>query len=142
VGAKITTAHKAIRDIRKYRSQMEHLKEVIGKEPAFKPLVVLIAQTDSLMTGVEKAIYQTQNRSSQDPLNFPVRLNDKLANLMGLNAADDFPPTQQSLDVREVLFRQTDAQLAQWEQVKTLYIPQINRLVREMGIDVVKVKMD
>ena len=28
------------------------------------------------MTAVEEALYQTKNRSSQDPLNFPVRLND------------------------------------------------------------------
>jgi photosystem II stability/assembly factor-like uncharacterized protein len=138
VGGKLTAAHKAIKDIRKYRGQITGLKENIGKEARFKPLADLIAQTDSIMTSVEKAIYQTQNRSSQDPLNFPVRLNDKLANLMGLNVGDDFPPTSQSLEVRETLFRQTDAELAKWEQVKSVNIPGINKMVRELGVDVVK----
>lgn len=138
VGQKLTDAHKAIKDIRKYRGQMTALKTSVGADAKFKALTDLITQTDSLMTGVEKAIYQTQNKSSQDPLNFPVRLNDKLANLMGLNVADDFPPTQQSLEVREQLFRQTDAELAKWEKIKTQNIPDINRLVRELGVDVVK----
>ena len=140
VGAKITQAHRAIKDIRDVRSQLNTIKEKTDKKPEYKPLLDLIAQTDSVMTGVEKAIYQTQNRSSQDPLNFPVRLNDKLANLMGLNAGSDYPPTQQSLEVREYLFRLTDEQLGKWETVKTSNLPEINRLFRTLGVDLVKPK--
>jgi photosystem II stability/assembly factor-like uncharacterized protein len=140
IGAKLTTMHRTIRDIRALRGQFDFLKEKMGNDAQFKPLRDLLATTDSTMTSVEKAFYQTQNRSSQDPLNFPVRLNDKLANLMGLNAQDDFPPTAQSIAVRDKLFAEVDAELAKWEIVRTQNLPEINRLVRALGVDVIQVK--
>lgn len=139
VSEKITAAHRTIKGIREVRTQLSSLKEKAAKNKDFTPLLQQINRTDSLMTAVEKAIYQTQNRSSQDPLNFPVRLNDKLANLMGLNVQDDFGPTRQSLEVREQLFRLTDEQLALWESIKKTELPAINRLVRELGVDAVKI---
>ena len=33
---------------------------------------------------IEEALYQTKNQSNQDPLNYPIRLNNKLAALGGL----------------------------------------------------------
>ena len=47
----------------------------------------VVAAGDTLlkqMTTVEEALYQTKNRSGQDPLNFPIRLNNKLAALLGV----------------------------------------------------------
>ncbi len=140
VGDKITQAHRTIKDIREVRGQLGTIKEKTDKKPEYKPLLDLIARTDSVMTTVEKAIYQTQNRSSQDPLNFPVRLNDKLANLMGLNAQADYPPTKQSFEVRTSLFQLTDVQLAKWEAIKKDNLPEINRLFRSLGVDLVKPK--
>jgi photosystem II stability/assembly factor-like uncharacterized protein len=62
---------------------------------------------DAKLTGVEGEIYQYQNRSGQDPLNFPIRLNNKLAALQGLVEAGDAKPTDQSY----VVFRQLADQL-------------------------------
>jgi photosystem II stability/assembly factor-like uncharacterized protein len=138
IGDKLSTMHRSIKTIREVRAQMESIKKRAGKEAKFKPLLALIQQADSSMTAVEQALYQTQNRSSQDPLNFPVRLNDKLANLMGLNVVGDFPPTQQSIEVRDMLFKLTDAELAKWESVKTQQLPKINQMVRDLGLDWVK----
>jgi hypothetical protein len=146
VGKKLTDMHTAITGIRDLRQQMKALAEklpaVTGKPETdrYKPLRTQIAHIDSTITGVEEALYQTKNRSSQDPLNFPVRLNDKLANLMGLNAGDDFPPTDQSLEVRNVLFEQADAQLAKWKTVLNTDLPALNRLVHSLEIDAVRIK--
>jgi photosystem II stability/assembly factor-like uncharacterized protein len=140
VGAKLTQMHQAIREIRNVRSQIKAITADIPKGEQYKPISTLAARIDSLMTGVEEAMYQTKNRSSQDPLNFPVRLNDKFANLMGLNAGGDFPPTQQSLDVRSYLFGLADAQIQTWNALKSTDLPELNRLVRESGIDLIRVK--
>lgn len=51
------------------------------------------------MTTIEQALYQTQNRSGQDPLNFPIRLNDKVAGLLGVVLGGDARPTRQSYAV-------------------------------------------
>ncbi len=140
VSAKLTQMHQAIREIRNVRGQIKSITADIPKVEQYKPITDLAAQIDSLMTGVEEAMYQTKNRSAQDPLNFPVRLNDKFANLMGLNVGGDFPPTKQSLEVRSYLFGLADAQLQIWSSLKTNDLPELNRLVRESGIDLIRVK--
>ncbi len=52
---------------------------------------------------IEKALYQTKNKSGQDPLNFPIRLTNKLAHLNSLVGMDDFPPTSQDITVKDEL---------------------------------------
>ncbi len=140
VGAKLTEAHRAIKEIRKVRVQIKAITADLPKGASFKAIQSLATQMDSTMTLVEEALYQTKNRSSQDPLNFPVRLNDKLANLMGQTVDGDFPPTQQAIEVREMLFRLTDEQLAKWKAIKQKDLPELNRLVRESGVDLIRIK--
>jgi len=60
------------------------------------------------LTGVEGDIYQYQNRSGQDPLNFPIRLNNKLAALQGIVEVGDYKPTDQSYAVYKELAAQLD----------------------------------
>lgn len=140
VGAKLTEAHRAIREIRSVRSKLQSLKSELPAGNSAKEITALISAIDSSMTKVEEAIYQTKSRSSQDPLNFPVRLNDKLANLMGLNVNGDFPPTSQSLEVRDYLFKLTDEQLNSWKSLKLQDIPRLNQLIRTSGIDFINIK--
>jgi hypothetical protein len=139
VGNKLTEMHRAIKEIREVRGQLKNLTEGQPKVGGQK-WRDLADRMDKEMTEVEEALYQTKNRSSQDPLNFPVRLNDKLANLMGLNAEGDYPPTQQSLEVRDMLFRQADERLAKWYALKQNELPELNRLVRESGVDLIRVR--
>jgi hypothetical protein len=60
------------------------------------------------LTDVEGDIYQYQNRSGQDPLNFPIRLNNKLAALQGIVEVGDAKPTDQSYAVYKELAAQLD----------------------------------
>ena len=130
--------HRTIREIRKVRPQIKTMVADLPKEAPFQAIKALAGQIDSSMTLVEEALYQTKNRSSQDPLNYPVRLNDKLANLMGLNVFGDFPPTQQSLEVRDYLFKLADDQLNAWKSLKSKDLPELNRLIRTSGIDLIR----
>ena len=66
----------------------------------------MVLKADSLsqqFSDIEKALYQTKNKSGQDPLNFPIRLTNKLAHLNSLVGMDDFPPTSQDIAVKDVL---------------------------------------
>ena len=85
-------------------------------------------------------MYQTKNRSSQDPLNFPVQLNDKLGNLMEVVDGGDFPPTSQAYAVRDMLFELIDAELAKWQTIQEQQMPALNKMIRDLGVDVVRVK--
>ncbi len=44
------------------------------------------------LTAVEEALYQTKNRANEDPLNFPIKLNNKLAALEGVVESSDNAP--------------------------------------------------
>ncbi|MBK8922700.1 MAG: glycosyl hydrolase [Saprospirales bacterium] len=137
---KLSDMHTAIGHIRDLRAQMKSLADRLPGEERLKPLRQRMQNVDSLLTAVEQSLYQTKNRSGQDPLNYPVRLNDKLGNLMELAATGDFPPTNQALEVRDMLFGLIDAELAKWTAVQERELPALNRLVRESGVDVVRVK--
>lgn len=141
ISAKLSEMHRTIVSIRQLRQQTKGLNEHLPKnDERLKPLRDAAARMDSVMTSVEEALYQTQNRSSQDPLNFPVRLNDKLANLMGLNVFNDFPPTDQSIEVRNELFRQVDLELSRWKSVVEHDLPGLNNMIRELGVDMLYLK--
>jgi hypothetical protein len=59
---------------------------------------------------------------------------------MGQTVEGDFAPTQQAMEVRELLFRLTDTDLAKWKTVKEKELPELNRLVRESGVDLIRIK--
>ena len=52
------------------------------------------------ITKIEEALYQTKNRSSQDPLNYPVRLTNKIGYLNSILGNGEYPPTDQAYAVR------------------------------------------
>ncbi len=55
------------------------------------------------VSAVEGEIYQVKNQSNQDPLNFPIKLNNKLAALMGVVEGSENRPTAQSFAVYDYL---------------------------------------
>jgi photosystem II stability/assembly factor-like uncharacterized protein len=64
------------------------------------------------LTAIEGEIYQYRNQSSQDPLNFPIKLNNKIAALAGVVESAEAPPTDQTRAVLAELSAQLDTQLA------------------------------
>jgi hypothetical protein len=66
----------------------------------------------SQLSAVESEIYQVKNQSGQDPLNYPIKLNNKIAALSGVAASADARPTDQTREVFKILSAQLDAQLA------------------------------
>ncbi|HYM62044.1 MAG TPA: glycosyl hydrolase [Thermoanaerobaculia bacterium] len=102
------------------------------------PVVEAANALDKKMTEIEETLYQTKNHSSQDPLNYPIRLNDKLAGV-GDSAATGFnAPTAQQIAVRDELVTQIDAQLAKLKAIWDTDLPAFNRLVREENVPAVK----
>ncbi len=140
VGDKITQTHEAIIDIRAIRKQLNNYKEMIGEKEEMKDLIELADEINEKMKKVEEALYQTKNRSRQDPLNFPVRLNNKLAHLNSLIQRGDYPPTDQMKQVRKELTKKIDSELATFENIKSTDLPKFNQLVKERSIDAIILK--
>lgn len=82
------------------------------------------------MAAIEERLYQVRNQSSQDPLNYPIRLNNKLAALMSLVEDAEAAPTAQSFAVFEELSGQLARELAALEAVWTGDLEAFNRALR------------
>ena len=92
------------------------------------------------LTEVEEALYQTKNQSNQDPLNFPIRLNNKLAALLGVVSRGEAPPNEQSVEVYNDLAGKIDAQLAKLSQIVKTDVPAFNQVVKDQNIPAIVVK--
>jgi len=102
------------------------------------PKVLDAAKTlNKKLTDVEEELYQTKNRSSEDPLNFPIKLNNKLAALEGVVESSDNAPTSQSDVVWEDLATRANAQLTRFKQLSSTDLEAFNRLVREQNVPAV-----
>ena len=97
-------------------------------------LTALATPFEQTLSQIEDSLYQTRNRSGQDPLNYPIRLNNKIGALMGVVGGADGRPTQQSVAVFTELSRQLDAQLTQLRRAYDSMLPRINALLNEAGL--------
>lgn len=135
---KLTETHQAIIDIRSAREQITAFVDRLPEGDEYEGIREAAKEMDESMTAVEKMLYQTKNRSNQDPLNFPIQLNNKLGHLAALTGMGDYQPTQQAWDFLEEVTERIDDQLAVWYAIKADDIPQLNQLIKEAEVDAVR----
>ncbi len=132
---KLSQTHEAILEIRDLRKQFEDLSARL--KPEQKDLKDKAAAISKKLTAIEEELIQTKIKSSQDALNYPIKLNNKLAALASSVDSADFPPTAQSYVVYSDLTGRIDAQLAQFAQIKSADIAEFNRLFAEKNLPVI-----
>jgi hypothetical protein len=137
---KLTETHNAIIQIRDVRKQVEDLLKRVAGQPNFKVINDAGSALNKNLTTIEEALYQTKNQSNQDPLNFPIRLNNKLAALGGVVGNTESAPTAQSYVVYDEVTGAIDVQLQRLSQIMKTDVPAFNQLVREQNIPAVVVK--
>jgi len=133
--AKITATHNAILEIRDLRKQIDDLSGRLKADQ--KELKEKAAEIAKKLTAVEEELMQTKIRSSQDALNYPIKLNNKLAALASLVDGSDDAPTSQAYDVYNDLTAKIDAQLAILARIKSDDIAAFNRAYSEKGLPVI-----
>ncbi len=124
------------------RGQLKAFSARLAEREEGKELRELADALSDSLTSIEKALYQTQNRSGQDPLNYPIRLNNKLASLAGTASTGDFAPTQQMQKVYETLMEQIRAELDKLDALYAKELAEFNEMVREAEVPAVLVPSD
>ena len=125
---KLTETHQCILDIRATREQLKAVQDKIN-EDEYAEIIDQIKSVSKELDQIEKALYQTKNKSAQDPLNFPIRLNNKLAAVAGIVAASDARPTNQSIEVKNELTAAIDRQLDAFKRIRSEDIPELNQMI-------------
>ena len=89
----VSKANQIIIDIRKIKSDLNFLKEKVADK---NQIIDLINKYKSELDIVENNIHMTKNQSRQDPLNYGIRINNRIAFLLADSQRGDYPPTDQS----------------------------------------------
>ena len=134
---KVTSVHEAIIQIRSTRKQLNNLKEKLDEN--HNELKKNINEVINDITKIEKTLYQTKNRSGQDPLNFPIKLNNKLAHLASVASSGNYKPTDQMYGVRDELIKKIDIELNLWNNIKENKLEQINTAIKESNIQLISI---
>jgi methyl-accepting chemotaxis protein len=136
---KFNEIQKSIKNIRSVRMQINDFTakmDTIGT----KEIKKMADSINKQMTAVEEALYQTKSKSGQDVLNFPIRLNDKIAGLYGETASGYMPPSKQSREAFVELGGQADVQLAKLKKIMDTDLKSLNKMINEKQLPVIGVK--
>ena len=136
----VDKAHKAIQKIREINSKLKEFESVFKDSTTKTDLISRSKQIRNKLSKVEKMLYQTQNKSNQDPLNFPIRLTNKLGHLNRLVTLYDFPPTDQDEAVRLELTNKVDEQLEIFETLIKNDVKKFNQEFLNLELDYLKIE--
>lgn len=142
VNETIDRAHKSIKKIRNINKQLEAFQKQYKDNEQTKDLVEKAKTLSEELGEIEKALYQTKNRSRQDPLNFPIKLTNKLGHLNSLVGMDDFPPTQQDVLVKNELTQEINTELAKFDQLLSDEVKGFNSQFNAMNLNYLFVEED
>jgi len=135
VNQTVDQAHKAIKNMRSIQSKLSDFEKNYGDLEEAKGLLAEAKTLKEAFSTIEKALYQTQNKSNQDPLNFPIRLTNKLAHLNRLVTINDFPPTEQDEAVRVELTAKIENQMEHYQKLISEDLETFNAAFAKLNLD-------
>ena len=127
---KTTAANNAVIRIRQVKKNIDSVKSKISSEDYKNTMVPFLEKISS----VEEELYQVKNQSGQDPLNFPIKLNNRLASLRRSVENGDAKPTDGAYKVFEELSGELDQHLSKLKTVMTENLPKVNSILNNAGV--------
>lgn len=116
---KTSETNELVIGIRKIRSDIEASKN--------DALIKMAQPYVDGITAVEQELYQVKNQSNQDPLNFPIKLNNRFASLRRSVETGDAKPTNGAYQVFEELKEELNKHKAVLDKLDSQYLDQIKR---------------
>lgn len=135
INTTIENAHQSIKKIRDVTKQLNSFTEQYKDDARTKDLIEKAKVMKEKLGEVEKALYQTKNRSRQDPLNFPIKLTNKLGHLNSLVSIGDFPPTEQDIAVKNELTAKINKELKIFNEVISSELKEFNKGFNELNLN-------
>lgn len=130
---KVSEAHQAMIDIANVRRDLKFLKEKLGDDDKYDAVLEKAKELEKSMSVIENNIHQTSNKSRQDPLNYGIRINNRMAFLMADQQRGDFPPTDQAKAFFQEVSAELDKELRDLDQLLIKEFAVMNTLLDEKG---------
>jgi hypothetical protein len=128
---KTSEANQAVIDIRNLKTQ---IADRLTKNNDTR----LKASGDKLtasLSAVEAEIYQVKNQSGQDPLNYPIKTNNRLAALLSMVGNGDGKPTTNAPIIFQDLVKELKAETDKLEETLVGELATFNTEVKRLGLD-------
>ena len=135
VNGTVDKAHKSIKKMRQVDVQLKDFQKQYKDKAEVASLLEKAKALSEQISEIENALYQTKNKSNQDPLNFPIKLTNKLAHLNSLVGMDDFPPTTQDIQVKNELTARINSELNKFDQLLEKEIKEFNKQFNQMDLN-------
>jgi len=134
---RVSEAHEAVLAIRDIRNQTNDLVKRLDKHESKEAVSDSAKGMNDRLKAIEEEIIQVHIKAGQDALNYPIKLNNKIAALTGVVGSADTRPTKQSRDVYDELSEELDALLDRYHGIVSHDLPAFNALVRSLDIPAV-----
>jgi hypothetical protein len=130
----INATHATIKTLRVVRAQAEEWEKRASGEKVNPAIAEHIATLKERLAPIEEDLIQTQAKVRSDTLNFPVKLNSKLAGVYGAVAGADAAPTTQSVEVFESLAGRADTHRTTLDEIVDRDVAALNTMIRDAQI--------
>lgn len=134
---KTTEANNAVRTVRNMRAQVDDRTNRLpaDKKPEFTGIATGMM---SNLSKAEQEAYQVRNESNQDPLNFPIKLNNEIAGVASYVSQGEYRPTKQAYEVFDMLSKELDVHLKAIQSTLASDLPKLNAILRAAGLPELK----
>lgn len=137
---KLTEVNHGINQLRSIKKQVDSTCRLVEGQEKGKEVIEAGKLLLEKLKEVEDALIQSKSKSSQDPLNYPILLDNKIAALAGVVASAEARPTSQSLELFKELAAKADEQLAKLKAIIDHGLDAFNHLVKKAEIPAVIIK--
>ena len=127
----VSRANQTIVDIRKVKNDLDYLLTKVSDKPQ---ILAIINDFKNDLYVIENKIHMTKNQSRQDPLNFGIRINNRIAFLLADSQRGDYPPTDQSIEFFNVIKKELEIEISNFKKVLNTYTMQINNMIEDNNI--------
>ncbi|NKI30456.1 VPS10 domain-containing protein [Croceivirga thetidis] len=126
---KTSAANEAVIQIRKIKGKLNEQEDKISSSVMKKTITPFINKIST----IEENLYQVKNQSGQDPLNFPIKLNNRLASLRRSVENGDAKPTDGAYKVFNELSAELEVELNNLANILKKEMPKVNKALTDVG---------
>jgi len=137
---KVNDVNHSIIKLRDVKKQIEDLAKKIKDHPEAEEVVEAGESLKTKLKEIEDILIQSKSKSGQDPLNYPILLDNKIAALASVVASADARPTDQSHEVFKYLSDKAGVEIEKLKAVLEKELPAFNALCRKLEIPAIMLK--
>jgi photosystem II stability/assembly factor-like uncharacterized protein len=132
---KVNEANLAVINIRRIKSDI-----VARTKEAPKEVQEAGAKLAQSLSTIEEDVYQVRNQSGQDPLNFPIKTNNRLASLLRVTVTGEGRPTGNVEPIFNDLVQELKEHTDRLDRTLTTGLPAFNRMLERNKREAIRAK--